>query len=187
MAVLGVIIASTREQRVGRIVADWFIGHAHQHATFEVDVLDLKEIALPMLDEPHHPRFQKYQHEHTKAWSARISHADAFVVVTPEYNYGSPPALINALDYLFFEWQYKPMGFVSYGGVSAGLRSVQMTKLVATTLKLVPMTEGVAIPLVGQQIKDGRFDATEKHVGAILPLLTELHRWAEALRPLRKV
>jgi NAD(P)H-dependent FMN reductase len=186
MPLLQVLVVSTREGRVGRIIADWFVEHARAHASFDVEVVDLKELALPMLDEPHHPRFRRYEHPHTKAWGAIVDRADAFAFVTPEYNFGCPPSLLNALDYLFFEWQYKPVAFVSYGGVSGGLRSVQMTKMVATTLKLVPMVEAVTIPLVGQQIKDGRFDATDKHTGAIPPMLTELRRWTDALSVLRK-
>ena len=72
--------------------------------------------------------------------------ADAFVFVTPEYNFNMPPALLNALDFLSKEWNYKPAGFVSYGGVSGGLRSVQMSKHVVAALKMMPMAEGVAIP-----------------------------------------
>jgi NAD(P)H-dependent FMN reductase len=185
MPLLTVIVASTREHGVGRIVADWFADHARTYGSFDVDLVDLRELALPMLDEPHHPRFKRYEHAHTKAWSARVDRADAFVFVTPEYNYGPPPALINAVDYLWQEWQYKPVGFVSYGGISGGTRSVQATKLVITTLKMVPIPEAVTIPFVAQQIKDGRFDATDKHTGAIPPMLTELRRWVDALAGLR--
>jgi NAD(P)H-dependent FMN reductase len=186
MPVLSVIVASTREQRVGRILADWFVEHARAQGSFEaIELLDLKEIALPMLDEPHHPRFRRYEHEHTKAWSAMVDRADAFVFVTPEYNYSAPPSLVNALDYVWQEWQYKAVGFVSYGGISGGTRSVQMIKLVATALKLMPLPEAVTIPLVSQHIKDGKFDSTDKHTGAIAPMLNELRRWTDALAALR--
>lgn len=185
MPALQVIVASTRDQRVGRIIADWFVVHARAHGSFDVELIDLKDLALPLLDEPHHPRFKRYQHAHTKAWSALVDRADAFVFVTPEYNYGCPPALINALDYLWVEWQYKPLGFVSYGGISGGTRSVQMTKLIATTLKLVAIPEAVTIPLVAQHIKEGTFDSTDKHTGSIAPMLVELRRWTDALAGLR--
>ena len=72
--------------------------------------MDLAEVNLPVFDEPEHPRFRKYQHEHTKAWSARVARADAYVFVTPEYNFSTPPALLNAIDYLVHEWAYKPVG-----------------------------------------------------------------------------
>jgi NAD(P)H-dependent FMN reductase len=186
MPLLHVIVASTRKQRVGLAVADWFFKHALEHGAFEVELVDLKTVNLPMLDEPHHPRFQRYEHAHTKVWSATIARADAFVFVTPEYNYGSPPALVNAIDYLWKEWQYKPAGFVSYGGISGGTRSVQMTKQIVTTLKMVPIPEAVTISFVQQLMKDGVFDATDKHTGAIKPMLDELARWSDALSVLRR-
>jgi NAD(P)H-dependent FMN reductase len=185
MPLLQVIVASTREQRVGMAVADWFVPRARAHGAFDVELIDLKAVNLPMLDEPHHPRFQRYEHEHTKAWSATIARGDAFVFVTPEYNYGSPPSLVNAIDYLHKEWQYKPVAFVSYGGISGGTRSVQMTKQILTTVRMMPIPEAVTIPLIQQLIKDGVFDASEKHAGAIKPMLDELIRWSDALSVLR--
>ena len=139
MPKLSVVIASTRPGRVGLPVGRWFFERAKAHGKFDVELLDLKEQNLPLLDEPKHPRFQQYEHEHTKAWSAKVRASDAFVFVTPEYNYGAPPSLINALDYLVHEWACKPAGFVSYGGASGGMRSVQMTKLVLTSLKIMPL------------------------------------------------
>ncbi len=182
---LTVVIASTRPGRAGLPIAQWFVERAKAHGAFEVTVADLKEIALPHLDEPKHPRFGQYEHEHTKRWSATVSAADAFVFVTPEYNYGSPPALLNALDFLFKEWAYKPVGFVSYGGVSAGLRSVQMTKQVVTTLKMMAIPEGVAIPTFSAMLKDGVFSGNEGLEKSIKPVLDELYKWAGALKALR--
>src|SRR5512141_2764170 len=104
---LGVIIASVREGRGGAGVSEWFVAQARKHGAFDVTVLDLKEIDLPLLDEPAHPRLQRYARDTTKAWSARVKAMDAFVFVTPEYNFGSPPALVNALDHLYVECNYK--------------------------------------------------------------------------------
>src|SRR5262245_54185714 len=149
---LMVIIASTRPNRAGLPVANWFVERTKTDTRFNVTIADLKEIALPMFDEPKHPRFGQYEHAHTKAWSAKVSAAEAFVIVTPEYNYGSPPALINALDYLSKEWADKAAAFVSYGGVAGGTRSVQMTKQILLALKIVPVLEGVILPFVANQI-----------------------------------
>ncbi len=187
MPTLGVIIASVREGRGGLAVSDWFVGIARQHGGFEVTVLDLKAIALPLLDEPKHPRLQQYTREKTKAWSARVRDMDAFVIVTPEYNFSAPPALINALDHLYVEWNYKAAGFVSYGGVSGGLRSVQMTRQLVTTLKIVPIVEAVSIPFFTRLIDEstGRFDGGELHEKAAVAMLNELVRWTAALATLR--
>jgi NAD(P)H-dependent FMN reductase len=185
MPKLLVIIVSTRPQRTGVPVAQWFFEHAQKHAKFDAELVDLKEVNLPLLDEPRHPKFQQYEHAHTKAWSERIQGADAFVFVTPEYNYGAPAPLVNALDYLFAEWAYKPTGFVSYGGVSGGTRSVQMAKLIMTTLKIVPIPEAVTIPFVAQVVEGGRFKGGEAFEKAATVMLDELLRWSTALRVLR--
>jgi NAD(P)H-dependent FMN reductase len=185
---LGVIVASTREGRVGLPVSRWFTRVAGEHGAFEVTLLDLKEIDLPLLSEPHHPRLQQYAQDATKTWSATVAALDAFVIVTPEYNHGSPPALVNALDHLYVEWNYKPAGFVSYGGVSGGTRSVQMTKQILACLKVVPIVEAVTIPFVSQQIDKtaGTFNATEAHSRSAVGMLSELARWTAALAVLRQ-
>lgn len=184
---LQLFLASAREHRHGPVVGEWIRGIVLAHGAFDVELVDLAEIGLPLLDEPNHPRLRNYQHDYTKAWSARVDRADAFVFVTPEYNHGSPPSLVNALDYLLHEWAYKPVGFVSYGGVSGGTRSVQMTKLLVTALRMVPMVEAVNLPFFTQQIsrETGAFAPPEAQDRAALAMLDELGRWEEALRPLR--
>lgn len=184
---LQVIIASTRPGRVGPAVANWFADYAKQQAGFEVELVDLADFNLPIYDEPAHPRMQQYEHAHTKRWSAKVQAADAYVFVTPEYNFGPPPAFVNALNYLYKEWNYKPCGFVSYGGLSGGMRAVQMEKQLVTTLKMMPMVEAVALPMVWNQLgEDGKFSATQPIEHSAQELLQELGRWAAALKPMRE-
>ncbi len=184
---LMLIIASTRPGRVGLPVAQWFEQRAITHGGFVIDLADLAALNLPFMDEPNHPRLRQYTHQHTKDWSARVAAADAFVFVMPEYNYGFNAPLKNAIDYLQHEWAYKPVGFVSYGGVSAGTRAVQMIKQVVTTLKMTPLFEAVSIPFVQQFIGDQReVQANETMELAATALLDELQRVEGALRPLRQ-
>jgi NAD(P)H-dependent FMN reductase len=186
MSRLTIIIGSTRPGRSGLPIADWFAQRARRHGGFEVDVADLAEIDLPLLDEPHHPRLRQYMHRHTKRWSGRIDAADAFVIVTAEYNHGYPAPLKNAIDYLCHEWRDKPVGFVSYGGVAAGTRAVQQLKEIVTALKMLPAVEAVNIPFHAQFIDDdGRVQANEIMEGAAHAMLNELVRLEAALRPLR--
>jgi len=186
MQKLSVVIASTRPGRAGLPIGTWFFERAAQHGGFAVDLVDLADLALPLLDEPKHPRHAQYEREHTKRWSAIVSASDAFVFVTPEYNYGAAPSLLNALDYLFHEWSYKPAGFVSYGGLSGGIRSVQMTKMILNTLKIVPLPESVTVTMHAQHLDaNGAFHGTPAHDKAVGVMLDELVRWAEALTPLR--
>jgi NAD(P)H-dependent FMN reductase len=183
---LTVIIGSTRPGRAGLPIGEWFVDRARRHRGFEVEVADLAEIDLPFMDEPSHPRLRKYTKQHTKDWSSRIERADAVVFVTPEYNYGYPAAIKNALDYLHDEWRDKPVGFVSYGGVAAGTRAVQQLKQVVTALRMVPVVESVNIPFHTQFIEDGEVRANETMEKAADAMLDELSRLDAALRPLRR-
>ena len=183
---LQIIIASTRPGRVGPSVAAWFYDRAVKTGSFEVELIDLAEVNLPMFDEPKHPRFGEYSHQHTKDWSATIKRGDAYVFVMPEYNYGFNAALKNAIDYLNQEWQYKPVGFVSYGGVAAGTRAVQMLKQVISALKMVPMADAVHIPFVAQFLDEQRvLQPNEIMDSSATALLAELARWTHAVSTLR--
>jgi NAD(P)H-dependent FMN reductase len=183
---LQIIIGSTRPGRVGLPVAQWTHARAIAHGAFEVQLVDLAEVNLPLLDEPKHPRFHDYVHEHTKRWSRTVARADAFVFVVPEYNFGYNAAMKNALDYLHEEWKYKAVGFVSYGGVAAGTRAVQGLKQVVTALKMVPLFEAVSIPFVAQLLDDQRrLTANDIMLQAADAMLDELLRWTTALRSLR--
>jgi NAD(P)H-dependent FMN reductase len=186
MPKLSVIIGSTRPGRVGLPVGQWFLEVAKRHSKFEVALVDLKELNLPLLDEPNHPRLAEYVHGHTKIWSELVKASDAFVFVTPEYNYSVAPALLNAIDYLFHEWAYKAAGFVSYGGISGGMRSVQALKLPLGALKVVGIPEAVPIPFFPQLMEDGVFKGSESLEKASATMLDELHRWTEALAALRR-
>lgn len=184
---LHTIICSTRPGRVGPAVARWFHDFAGKHQKFDSELVDLADFKLPVYDEPTHPRLQKYTHEHTKKWAASVAAADAYVFVTPEYNYGPPPSLVNALTYVSLEWGYKPCGFASYGGVSGGLRAVQLTKSWITTLRMVPVTEGVAVPMVAGMLDETKSTFTSNDLIDLSAkqMLDELHKWAEALKPMR--
>jgi NAD(P)H-dependent FMN reductase len=186
MPKLIIVIASTRPGRAGFPIAQWFIARAEAHGGFEVQVVDLADLGLPFMDEPNHPRLRRYEHQHTKDWSATVDAADAFVFVIPEYNYGFTAPLKNAIDFLHQEWKHKPVGFVSYGGVAAGTRAVQMAKQVVTALSMVPVFESVNIPFFTQFIDDaGELQANETMEHAAIAMLDALVRTEAALRPLR--
>lgn len=186
MARLGVVLVSVREGRVGEAVANWAADRGRSHGAFEVELVDLKAVDLPMLNEPNHPKLKRYTSPKTQAWSATVDALDAFLFVTPEYNHGTPAALSNALDHLYSEWSYKASAFVSYGGISGGLRSVQMTKPRLLAFNMMPIVEGVPIPFVAKQLQDGRFEASEAQETSLKNALDELQRWTSALSALRR-
>lgn len=184
--VLGVIIASTRPGRIGKPIGEWFASAAQGEGTFEVRVLDLAEINLPFLDEPNHPRMQKYTKEHTFAWSRQVAACDAFVVVTAEYNYSPPAPLVNALDFLFVEWGNKPVGLVSYGGVSGGLRSASSLKEQFQALGMMCVQPAVTIPFAAKLVEDGVFKASPEATESVAPMLEALEKYHGVLAPLRR-
>ena len=180
-----IVIASTRPGRRGAPVADWFAAVARAHGGFDVEIADLAEIDLPLLNEPNDDARDDYVHEYTKQWSATVAAADAVVFVMPEYNRTFTAPLKNALDYLYYEWNYKPVGLVSYGGVSGGLRAAYAIKPALTALRMVPIDDGVTISRVRRHIVDGRLQADEMHADSATEMLDELAKLSAALAPLR--
>jgi NAD(P)H-dependent FMN reductase len=148
---LQVIVGSTRPGRVGEPVARWFAGYARDHEAFDVEIIDLAEVDLPMFAEPEHPRFGRYTLDSTKAFSATIARADAFAIVHPEYNHSYNAAVKNALDHLNQEWAGKPVTLVGYGGVAAGARAAEALVPVLVGLQMV-VSGSVPIPFAGQRV-----------------------------------
>lgn len=184
---LQTIICSTRPGRVGPSIAHWFNEFANTNGQFNSRLIDLADFDLPVYNEPNHPRLQEYEFCHTKDWSSSVADADAYVFVIPEYNYCPPPSFTNALNYVYSEWNYKPCGFVSYGGVSGGLRSAQLAKQWVTTLKMMPIPEGVMVQMPWTLLDDNkRFLASDHHEGSGKAMLEELEKWALALQAIRK-
>lgn len=183
--VLHVVTASTRQGRKGPAVADWVVEQALGHGAFHVERVDLLDMDLPVFDEPEHPRLGRYQHEHTRRWSETVARADAFAIVTPEYNFFPPSSLVNALTYLHAEWAGKPVGIVSYGGASGGLRATEALKPLLTALAMMPVPQGVALQRFTQFLEAGVFDPGEGPTSGLQAMLTELHRWAVPLAAMR--
>lgn len=182
---LQIVIASTRPDRIGLPIGEWIADRARSHDGFDVELVDLAEVGLPLFDEPHHPRLGRYEHDHTKAWSDTVSRADAFVFVMPEYNHGFNAAIKNALDFLYSEWNHKPVGLVSYGGVAGGTRAVALLKPVLSALQMVPVVQAVPIPFAMRQVVDGRFESNEALDTGADAMFGALATMVETLAPLR--
>jgi len=183
---LKIISATVRPGRKGPAVGQWISTLAKADGRFEVEFIDLGELKLPLMDEPNHPVMQKYEHEHTKKWSAVINEADTFIFVTGEYDFGYPAPLRNALEFLYKEWNFKAAGIVSYGGVSAGTRAANALKNDLSTFKVVPLYEAVNIPFFTEHInEEGIFEPRESSIKAAKVLFNELERWTRGLKIIR--
>lgn len=185
MTKLMIIVGSVRPGRVGIKVAEWVRQQVEAKGGFDIDFVDLKELNLPFMDEPHHPRLRQYTQPHTIAWSERVDAADAFIFVTPEYNHSFSAALKNALDYLIQEWWRKPVGFVSYGGISGGTRGVAMLSSAIQMLGMVKTGANVEMNFISNYVEDGVFTPTPKEAAILDKMLDEIPPLAEALKPLR--
>jgi len=184
---LKIITGSTRPGRAGPAVAEWTQAFAREHGKFDaIEPVDLADVNLPLLDEAAHPRLHQYQHEHTRRWSSIVDGADAFLFVTPEYDFFPPASLVNAVQCLLTEWGYKPAGIVSYGGVSAGLRASQGLRQLLGNVNVHAIPQSLPIPFFSQFIKDGVFTPNEQTLAGAGLMLDELHRWAGALQPMRQ-
>jgi NAD(P)H-dependent FMN reductase len=180
-----IVVGSVRPGRVGLPIAEWVRVEAEKTGRFEIDFVDLAELALPFMDEPNHPSLKQYTKQHTLDWSARVDAAEAFIFVTPEYNYSFSPALKNALDYLNKEWWRKPLGFVSYGGVSGGTRGVADIMTVTSALGLVRVGANVELNFGGRQVVDGVFQPGEKEIAILAKEFDELDNLSGFLTPAR--
>jgi NAD(P)H-dependent FMN reductase len=181
---VAVIIGSTREGRVGPTVANWFVQQAGQRDDMAIDVIDLAETPVPAV--LHSPAPETG--ELLAAVTPRLEAADAFVVVTPEYNKSFPGGLKNLIDWHFTQWTAKPVGFVSYGGMSGGLRAVEQLRLVfgemhATTIRDTVSFHGVW-DLFGP---DGLPKDPTGCDTAAKTMLDQLAWWAHALRDAKAV
>ncbi len=182
---LKIINSTVRPSRKGPIVTQWIEEKARSHESFEVEVLDLKDINLPLMNEPKHPRLRDYEHEHTKRWSQKIDEADAFIFVTAEYDHNYPAPLRNALEYLVQEWAYKAAGIVSYGGVSAGTRAAKSLQGDLISLQVVTLKEMVNIPFFTEFIKEEKFVPNDVTNKAADVMLKQLLRWSKGMKVIR--
>lgn len=183
---IAVLLGSTRDGRFGPAVANWVMDHLAQRHDMEADLIDLVETPLPtvfpVLGQP--PASQEAR-DLLAAVSPRMAAADAFVIVTPEYNHSFPAALKNAIDWHGTEWHAKPVAFVSYGAFSAGLRAVEHLRLVLAELHAVTIRDSV-----GLQHPWAQFDGDGKAVdpaadAAAKVMLDRLAWWAHSLREAR--
>lgn len=186
---IGIIIGSTRPGRNAEAVGQWTaeIAASREDAVFEL--IDIADHGLPLLDEPLSALAsarmgQTYNQSHTKIWSEVISQLDGFVFVTPEYNFGVPASLKNALDYLHPEWNDKAAGFVSYGS-NGGVRSTAQLRQVLAELKVATVVPEVNLSLYTDFEKYTVFKPAEIHMQSVHAMLDQLVAWSVALMPVR--
>lgn len=180
-----IIVGSTRPGRKAEAVARWALDLASKRSAAAYELLDIAEANLPLLDEPVPPAMGKYEHEHTKAWAAKVDAFDGYVVVTPEYNHGPSGALKNALDYVYREWNNKAAGFIGYGS-AGGVRAVEQLRLVFAELQVATVRAQVQLSLFTDFESFTTFKPAPNHEKTLATMLDQLEAWSLAMRSVRK-
>ncbi len=180
-----IVLGSTREGRRGEAVAHWFADIARQRDDLEVELIDLRDWELPFISTPVPPAMAPPTDDLTRRWHDKVSEADGYVLVTPEYNHGYPAVLKNALDHVFHPWNRKPAAFVGYGGPGGGVRAVEQLRQVVVELEMVPLRQQVMIPRVYAAFDEEGNLRDPWHAGDAARVLDELSWWAAALREAR--
>lgn len=184
---LVIVIGSVRAGRFGPTVASWVAERAHEFGGFDVDVVDLADAEIPLglpADSPKLAGDAYPRPTGMAALTARLAAADAFILVTPEYNHSYPASLKAAIDWHFTQWTAKPVAFVSYGGVAGGRHAVLHLESVLTELHAVPIRDGLAFPLYYLNWADGQ-PHDPQAAAAAKTMLNQLAWWATALRRAR--
>ncbi|CAM5642619.1 NADPH-dependent FMN reductase [Streptomyces fumanus] len=185
---LVILVGSVREGRFGPVVASWVAEQARLHGGFDVEVVDLADIDIPLTLPALSPKAAGDDYPRPAGMAALTSAldgADAFVVVTPEYNHSYPASLKAAIDWHFTQWTAKPVAFVSYGGAAGGRHAVLHLENVLTELHAVTVRDGLAFPNYFTAWQDGRPLDPEAPARA-KTLLEQLAWWARALRTARE-
>lgn len=188
MLKINVILGSTRPERFGIQPAEWIMNLSKQFGEqAEFELIDLKEINLPLLDLPVPPSLMpSNQNEHQTAWAKIIGEADGFVFVTGEYNHSIPAALKNALDYVYHEWGHKPVAFVSYGADAGGMRAIEHLRQVVAWLKMYDLADFIAFPQYYTRMDEqGKFQFSEENESRAVSMLTDLVFWAGNMKEAR--
>lgn len=185
MLKIGIIIGSTRPNRIGEGVARWVYEQVRFRGDALFELVDIRDYELPLLDEPVPAAMSSdYRNEHTRKWSSKISGFDAFIFVTPEYNHGVAASLKNAIDYLYKEWNNKVAGFVGYGSVG-GTRVVESLRLIMGELQVATIRSQMSFTLRTDFENYKTFKPADYHKKTLKTFTDQLLLWAEAMRRVR--
>jgi NAD(P)H-dependent FMN reductase len=190
MAVISIIVGSTREGRFSEKPAKWIFEHLKKRDGVDARLLDLRDFPMPFFDQattPAMPGRAPYKNEVVQRWTTAIAQSDGFVFVAPEYNYGPSAVLKNAIDWVYPEWNRKAVGFVSYGS-AMGARGVQQLRLTAIEVQLAPIRSSVHIPVatLWAHYQGGDVDAGLAELAAPAEaMIDDLLWWTAALKTAR--
>lgn len=186
MVTIKIILGSTRPGRFGIQPATWLMEQTKQIKNARFELIDLAEVNLPLLDEPNSPAQRNYTKAHTKQWSEVINAADGFLFITPEYNFSTSAALKNAIDFVWQEWNYKPVAFLSYGGQAGGARAVEHLRGIAAQLHMFDLREQLVLSNYWANLDDaGQYQFSDSQAAEAKNMLEKLTFWSKKMQPAR--
>lgn len=180
-----ILLGSVREGRMAEPVGRWVMEQAASRPELACEIVDLKDWPLPFYPFAKAPAAGGYTDPLQIRWAEKIASADGFILIAPEYNHGPPAVLKNALDFVYAEWNRKPMTFVGYGG-NGGARSTEQLRLIACELQTAPLEASVHIMNVWSKVQEGRFTGDGKDCKWLNHLFDELIWWGRALKAARE-
>lgn len=183
-----VILGTTREGRRGIKVANWAMSVLSKRNDADYELVDLRDWDFPFYNLPTSPSTEKgvYQSEIQKKWGEEIESADGYLMITPEYNHGYSAVLKNAIDFLWYEWNHKPVTFISYGSAAGGVRAVEQLRQVAVELEMVPIREAVLISGIRGAFDEKGNIKDESFNHRLEKVVDKLVLWAKSLGKIRK-
>jgi NAD(P)H-dependent FMN reductase len=185
------IVGTTRPNRFSEKAARWMFALARQRPELDVEWVDLRDYPLPFYDEPLPPiaLAGRYTHPEARVWASKVAEADGYIIVTAEYSHGYPAVLKNALDYVYREWNHKPVGFVGYGN-AGGARSIEQLRQVVIELDMMPLRAAVHIPpevfWAVLNMREGDPDPFQSLNDRAQGFLNELTEWTRVMQGLRQ-
>jgi len=185
MLKIGIVIGSTRPGRNAEQVARWVHENAKKRTDAQFELVDIKDYALPLLDEPVPPSMGQYSKPHTLTWAKKVASLDGFVFVAPEYNHGMTASLKNAIDFVYAEWNNKAAGFVSFGS-AGGARAVEQLRAVMGEVQVADVRQQVLFSLYNDFENFSVLKPNPAHDAALITMLDQLVAWGGAMKKLRE-
>jgi NAD(P)H-dependent FMN reductase len=190
MTKIAVILGSTRPGRFADKPGRWIFDEVKKRKGVTAELLDLRDYPMPYYDQPASPAWlpEGFGPDVVKAWTHKIAEADGFIMIAPEYNRGYTAVLKNALDWVYKDWNNKPVGFLAYGSVG-GARAVEQLRLVAIELQMAPVRQGVHLPVdlflalrEAETVEASRFAPVQQQADT---MIDQVLLWAEAMKSVR--
>ncbi len=181
-----VIYGSVRPHRQG-IKAAKFLVEACRGRGHQTTLIDPLEERLPLLEKMYKEYEQGQAPEILERLATRIRAADAFIIVSGEYNHSIPPALSNLLDHFLEEYFWRPSAIVCYSaGAFGGVRAAMQLRAMLCELGTPSIPSLLPVPRVQDAFDEEGHPRDASYNQRAARFLSELEWYAGALKSARQ-